>query len=208
MEDENENDLANPEDGESDEDQRASKKSKGKEKINEQDPVDQAIFADEEVEQLPQVHLRRSARIRIIQEEEKDDQSDSDSSDSDKRNAESEEDEAESVDETAHVQDHNLPAQNDVVGEIPVAAKPNIAWIPASDIELPEDSNEKIFEGSLLTILESFLLILQLFLRFHFSKTEMDAICQTIAIHCPDGTRCPASEAELRNFFWGMESGT
>ena len=80
-------------------------------------------------------------------------------------------------------------------------------WLPDTDHEYPDHADEKIYEGANLSVLESFLILLQLFLRFQFSKVQMDAICQTVSMHCPGNNLCAKSEAGVRDFFSGIEAG-
>jgi len=55
--------------------------------------------------------------------------------------------------------------------------------------------------------MESWLLLLQLFIRFDFSNDAMDAICRVVKAHCADDFECCSSFSELRDRFARSEKG-
>ena len=190
-------------------DVRAPKKAKGKEKEVQNEPLVQQGNHPEDVI-VPEVAPNQNAPQAQPRDHMIRDKSENDEEENAQSSDEEEDDDGDEGAILPGIQAQpgvNFAQNAQAAGGIPVPINPAINWISSQEIELPEGCNEQIHEGSLLTVLESFLLILQLFLRFHFSKAAMDAICQIISIHCPDGSRCPKSEAEIQSFFWGMESG-
>jgi len=75
-----------------------------------------------------------------------------------------------------------------------------IQWSEGEWIVREEDLNP-LYTGSRTTIIEHYILLLQLFLRFNFSQPQMQAICKVIAAHCAEDDNCCGGLAQVEQFF-------
>lgn len=96
----------------------------------------------------------------------------------------------------------------DPVPPLPQAQPLSGDWPPFKEVSFEPEHLDPLYEGAPLTMLESFLILLQVFLKFHLCKDAMDAFCEVLCLHLPKESKNPKSERELRHFFQSIDSQT